>query len=154
MRLPKVKVPRVRTPRVEMSAPRRPRLDNGDEAEVLSGEVQGMKASALEERFARALDKERISYQFRYTIGAPRGLPGWKELDYLIERNGQIYAVEVDSAFTHRNKGESDRLHDAIVLSELEQEGFQAFPQVIHLQGETDLINQRQADATANKLFS
>lgn len=36
--------------------------------EVLSGEVQGMKASDLEERVARAMDKLEISYGFRVRL--------------------------------------------------------------------------------------
>jgi Holliday junction resolvase-like predicted endonuclease len=102
---------------------------------------------------ARALGKVQAPFEFRYTLGAPRGLPGWKELDFLVQKNGMVYPVEVDTEFTHRNKGEADRLHDAIVLSELEQEGYQVFPQVIHVMGESDLIDQRAADATAKRLF-
>ena len=59
--LPKVKVPRIRKPtRTPVRGIPRPRLDNGDEAEVLSGSVREMKASAIEERFAKALDKETL----------------------------------------------------------------------------------------------
>lgn len=155
MRLPPVRVPRIRKPpKVNLPQAPRPRLDNGGEAELLSGVVQDMEASAIEERFARALDKKRKPYQFRYTVGAPRGLPGFKEVDFILENNGQMYAVEIDSLFTHRRKREADRLHDAIVLTELEQEGFQVYPQVIHVLGDTELVDQRQADATVNRLFS
>ena len=154
MMLPKVKVPKIRKPiRTPVKGIPRPRLDNGDEAELLSGSVRDMKASAIEERFAKALDKERIPFEFRYTIGAPRGVPGWKELDYLVEKNGQMYAIEIDSIFTHRRKGEADRLHDAIVLSELEQQGMNVFPNVFHVLGDTELTDQTQANATVRKLL-
>lgn len=149
----KVKVPRLRTPRPRMNPPRRPVLDNGDEPELLAGVVQDLPASAIEERFARALDKKRIPYIFRYAVGAPRGMPGHKEVDFLVEKNGMIYPVEVDTEFTHRRKGEADRLKDAIVLNELEREGYQVFPQVLRVQGETELTDQRQADRTVDKLL-
>jgi hypothetical protein len=117
--------------------------------------VQGVKASQPEERLARALDKVGTieGYEFRRTIGAPRGLPGWKELDFLIAARGQMFAVEVDTAFTHRDKGRKDVLHDAIVLSELERDGFEVYPQVIHLDGESELVDQKWAEATAKRLF-
>lgn len=153
MRLPPVRVPRIRKPPQVGLTYQRPTLDDGGEAELLSGTVQDMTASAIEERFARALDKKRKAYQFRYVVGAPRGLPGFKEIDFILENNGQVYAVEIDSLFTHRRKREADRLHDAIVLTELEQEGLQVYPQVIHVLGDTELVDQQQADATVNKLF-
>ena len=154
MKLPPVKVPKIRKPRdLNIPAPRRPSLDNGDEAELLAGEVMGMKASAPEERMAKALGKAQVPFEFRYTVGAPRGLPGWKEIDFVASKNGMVYPIEVDTEFTHRNKGKADRLHDAIVLSELEQQGYQVYPQVIHVMGETDLVDQRAADATAKRLF-
>lgn len=154
MKLPKVKVPRIRKPpQVDMPAPRRPQLDNGDEPELLSGKVQDLQASAIEERFAKALDKQQIPYYFRFTFGAPRGLPGWFELDFLPLKNGIFYPIEVDSAFSHRQKQRADVLHDARVLAELSKLGFPYFPKVTHLMGEDELIDQRTADATVKGLL-
>lgn len=151
----KVTVPRNKSGKLKLPAPQRPRLDNGSQEEVLEGQVQGMKASAGEERFAKALAKITAvdSFQFRYTIGAPRGLPGWKELDMLIVSRNTLYAIEIDTAFTHRDKKASDILHDAIVLKELAKLGMQIYPVVIHLDGESDLMDQKSADATAKKIF-
>ena len=64
-----------------------------------------------------------------------------------------VYPVEVDTEFTHRNKGEADRLHDAKALVELEQAGMSVYPQVLHIDGESELVDQRAADATARRLF-
>jgi len=154
MKLPPVKVPKVRKPRdLNIPAPRRPRLDNGDEPEVLAGEVMGMKASAPEERMARALGKVQAPFEFRYTLGAPRGLPGWFEIDFLVEKNGMVYPIEIDTEFTHRQKSRSDVLHDAKALVELEQTGMAVYPKVLHIDGESELVNQRAADATAKRLF-
>lgn len=155
MAIPKVKVGRIRRkPKVILPMPYKPRADTGEEAEVLAGEVQGKKASAPEERLFRALDEVGIQgAEFRYTIGAPRGMPGWKELDALIPAHSMVYAVEVDTAFTHRMKGRADVLHDAIVLKDLREEGMQVWPTVIHLMGETDLVDMKWALATVKRLF-
>ena len=143
-----------RKAKYNLPAPARPRLDSGTEAELLSGTIDGMKASAGEERFANALRKIPAveGFEFRYTT-MPRGLPGYKELDFLIQAHGMMYAVEVDTAFTHRDKGRADVLHDAIIMSHLEQKGYQVFASVIHLDGESDLITQKDADRTAKGYF-
>lgn len=156
MKLPPLKIPKSRRAlRPSLPAPHRPRLTDREEPEVLGGSVQNMKASQPEERFAKALDKVGTieGYEFRRTIGAPRGLPGWKELDFLVAARGQYYAIEVDSAFSHRDKGRADVLHDAIVLRDLEKDGLQVYPSVIHLHMESELIDQRWADTTAKRLF-
>lgn len=151
----KVKVPKNTSGKLKLPAPQRPRIDNGVEAEVLTGQVNGMKASAGEERFARALSKITAidGFQFRYTIGAPRGLPGWKELDFVVVKGGILYGIEVDTAFTHRDKKASDALHDAIALKELAKLGYQLHPVIIHLDGESDLADQNKADQTAKRMF-
>lgn len=154
MALPKVHVRLPRKSQPVIPSPQMPRLDTGDEAEVLGGTVQGKKASAPEERLFRALEEVGITgATFRYTVGAPRGLPGWKELDALIPARGLVYAVEVDTAFTHREKGRADVLHDAIVLKELEKTGLSVYPKVIHLDGESDLADRQWALNTVKRLF-
>lgn len=152
--LPQVKVRRVRPPRQELPSPQKPDITH-QEAEVFAGQVMGMKASQPEERLYRALKKNAKVHgmEFRFTIGAPRGLPGWKELDFLVASFGLVYAIEVDTAFTHRDKGESDRLHDAIVLNDLQKQGYNVYPRVIHLDGESDLVDQKNADTTAKRMF-
>lgn len=112
-----------------------------------------MKASAGEERFAKALAKITAvdGFQFRYTIGAPRGLPGWKEIDFVVIKQNMLYAFEVDTAFTHRDKKASDVLHDAIALKELAKLGYLLHPVIIHIDGESDLIDQQRADRTAKR---
>lgn len=152
--LPAVKISRRRKPaRRILPAPFQPAVDSG-EPEVLSGTVQDREASAPEERLFKALYKIGIfDAQFRYTVGAPRGLPGWKEVDALVPRHGLVYAVEVDTEFTHQDKQRADVLHDAIVLRELEKQGMNVFPRVIHLDGESDLVDNKWALATVKHLF-
>jgi hypothetical protein len=153
MALPKVKIRKTRPPKAILPAPHKPRADTGDEAELLTGTVQGMKASAPEERLFNALRKIGISAEFRHTMGAPRGLPGWFEVDALVPVHGIVYAVEVDTEFTHRQKQRADVLHDARVLKSLEGQGMQVYPSVIHLDGESDLVDQKWALATVKRHF-
>lgn len=130
-----------------------PRYSDHNE-EVLTGMVGDMTASAPEERMAMALSKANVPYYFRYTVGAPRGLPGWKELDFLASSNGVLYALEVDTAFTHRDKQNADVLHDAIVLNDPQIQAMGIlYPQVIHVDGESDLVDKTNAEAFVKRQF-
>jgi len=155
-KLPPVKIIKMRPPRAILPSPHKPRMGTGEQPEVLSGEVQDKKASAPEERFANTLEKLSSvdGYTFRQTFGAPRGLPGWFEVDYVVSSRGMQYAIEVDSEFTHRMKtGRGDVLHDAKVLKQLKGQGGQVYPQVIHLTMERELVNQEWSDRTGKRLF-
>jgi hypothetical protein len=121
--------------------------------EVLEGSVQGMPASAAEERMARALEKKELGFQFRVALGAPRNMPGFKEVDFIVESNGILYGVEVDSPFTHAQKGNADVLHDAIVINELSQMGM-TYPNVIHANRDGDLIQQDHWNKFVEQIFS
>lgn len=140
---------------IKVDLPSFPSQTSETEAEQLTGSVQGKKASAPEERMAKALDKAGIQYIFRYVVGAPKGLPGWKELDFLVAANGVMNAIEVDTAFTHRNKANSDVLHDAIVLNDREIQSMgEIWPQVRHVDGDSDLASQKNADRFVKMHFS
>lgn len=84
----------------------------------LTGQVNNLKAAAGEERMARVLNKKINAgsvrgFYFRSSPGLPKGIPGWKELDFeIFTMNGTI-AVSVEGAsFVHR--GESKRNQDLI----------------------------------------
>jgi hypothetical protein len=155
--LPKVKVSRAKRPYTPiLPSPHKPRFDTGNEPELFVGEVQGKKASQPEERLAKALNKSKSvqGYEFRRTMGAPHGLPGWFELDFTVNKGGITYAIEVDTEFTHRSKsGRGDVLHDAKVLKSLKGQGMQVWPTVIHLMGEDDLVDDASAERTVKRLF-
>lgn len=122
--------------------------------EILEGVVQEKKASAGEERFARGLEayREKVKgYEFRMALGARRNMPGWLELDFLVETHTFYYAVEIDSVFTHRMKQNADVLHDAIVLKELNY--LSLYPKVIHIDGEKDLADPEMTKKTIRNLF-
>ena len=79
--------------------------------EALTGYVQGQNASALEERFARSLDKHpRVQwYDFIKTYVAPPGVAGSKELDFLVGA-GLLYPFQIDGDWIH--KGAAARAQD------------------------------------------
>ncbi len=147
----KYKPERKHVPILPKGGLRRSKIDT--EQETLSGNVKGFKASAPEERAVRAVVKRPsvVNYLFRMTIGAERNMPGFKELDLLVETHSLWYAIEIDSAFTHRAKGTSDILHDAIILQNLKH--LNIYPRVIHLDQDADLANQKMADQTFRNLL-
>jgi hypothetical protein len=101
------------------------------------------------------LDESKIQYIFRYVVGAPKGLPGWKELDFLVYSGGEIRAVEVDTAFTHRNKQQSDVLHDAIVLNDRAINSMgELYPTVMHVDGDSDLADKDKARKFVQRNFT
>jgi hypothetical protein len=145
---------RTRRPSSDINLPAFPQLSPRDEPEMLTGTVKDMDASAPEERLARALDEAGINYYFRWTVGAPRGLPGWKEVDFIIMSGGLLYAAEVDTAFTHRGKEQSDILHDAIILNDRNlQEMGTVYPQVLHADGDSELANNTNAKNYVKQRF-
>jgi hypothetical protein len=130
------------------------RRTGANEPELFTGMVKGFNASKGEERAANALSKnQRVKeFWFRVSVGVERNMPGWKELDFLIESTGGMhYAVEVDSVFTHRDKGTSDILHDAIILEALKY--LNVFPRVTHWDIDRDLPNAETAKQTVANLI-
>lgn len=154
-----MRVKRLKYPRARKAPPILPdgglrRSDRAPrEPELFTGMVKGFTASQGEERAAGALARNVNvrDFFFRMSIGAERNMPGFKELDYLIETtSGQYYAVEVDSAFTHRDKGTSDVLHDAIILNNLKH--LDIFPRVFHWDIDRDLPDAETARQTVKQL--
>lgn len=139
--------------RFEVPAPSQPQIAS-ETTEPLTGMVNGMQASANEEYMADALKKANVNFIFRYVIGAPRGLPGWKEVDFLVIQNGIVYAMEMDTAFTHRTKEQKDILHDALIVNDknLKTMGT-VWPSVIHVDGESDGSSRETARAFVKKRF-
>lgn len=93
------------------------RNDGQREIEQLGKVVQGKRASDIEERFARALDKnERVdSYEFIVHEITGANLPGEAQLDFLVTAGGQQFAVQVDGEFAHKSAEQraSDAVQDA-----------------------------------------
>lgn len=151
----KIKTFKFRTQRnpIKINLPGFPQI-SPPEDEPLTGVVQDKEASAGEENLARAYSEAGFQYYFRHVIGAPKGLPGWKELDFLVLTKGMLYAVEVDTAFTHRNKEQADILHDAIILNDRELNSHGTlYPQVFHVDGELELATRDMARGYVRRTF-
>lgn len=89
------------------------RLDRRkQDAEILTGTVNGLKASDLEERYARSLRKMELPFEFRFRITSPLlgrqrltqqflNEAGEVEIDFLVERFGVITPVFIDGNIGH-----------------------------------------------------
>lgn len=92
--------------------------------EVLSGVVQGMDASDIEERTARALYKIEIPFDFRARISSDAlgqrrltrefaNIKGEVEIDMLCEKDGAVTPIFVDGEISHYftpAQAEADRI--------------------------------------------
>jgi hypothetical protein len=86
--------------------------------EILSGYVHGKRASALEERYAKALEFYELEFSFRYEVPSIYSLPGeGKELDFVVWAGGLGIPVEVGASFVHDSpsKKEEERRREAII---------------------------------------
>lgn len=93
---------------IRIYAARKPRVSE-EPQEQLTGQVQGRSAKAGEERFYRSLLRSEvvIGLVFRKVLGAPVGLPGQLELDFLVLTYFGPRAFEIDDmTFIHRGAGE------------------------------------------------
>lgn len=78
--------------------------------EILSGFVDGIPAARGEEFFMQEIRKlpNHRGSQFRMSLGAPRNMPGWLEMDALIETVMGFRAFEIDDmSFVHLGQRES-----------------------------------------------
>lgn len=122
------------------------------EAEVLTHQVNGIKASDLEERFARALGKTPATFEFqfvhRYVNGAPEAV------DFLVNLFGRWFGVQVDdTTFIHKSSKAHDALVDIDTITDLKKYGCNPLnPEIIHLT-DFDLSDQKSADRIAAFYF-
>jgi len=91
------------------SAPGKPQFARDGE-EVLTGFVDGIPAKRDEEFFMSEVRKVPSvkNSTFRMAVGAPRHMPGWLELDALLETMGGFRAFEIDDmSFVHLGQREN-----------------------------------------------
>ena len=70
--------------------------------EILTGYVHGIRASELEERFAKALDFFGIDFIFQFEVASAYSLPGeGKLIDFIILAGGLGIPIEIGSSFVH-----------------------------------------------------
>lgn len=101
--------------KVEKDRPGKPRstqiVDTPGDEEPLTHQVQGQPASDLEERFARALDKNPrvLRYDFQsFYLGPTRNSQGTITVDFMVESAGQIWPVQVDGEYAHKTQSQRD----------------------------------------------
>jgi len=121
------------------------------ETETLTGYIDGVKASNLEERFATAVSRY-ATFRFKMPIGMP-GEPGWKELDFLLLSRGTLTAVEIDdTTFIHRGENSGQDPDDLARIAGLQELGVNV-DKIIHIDN-TKVSTKESADATARSLFA
>ena len=127
---------------------RLPGLKMIDDPNPLMRVVQGKRASDLEERFARALYKADLPFEFQVWIWV-RG--GHKRLDFLVH-HGLIYPVEVDGVIAHRTSAQqgNDIVREALLNEAFLRRGWMALRRVSWRQLDT----QSAADRVVRELFS
>lgn len=121
----------------------------GDEGFV--GELQGYKASDIEERFARALDKRRLGYAFRTVYFGKRNQTGSVELDFEVSEGGLMYPIQIDGSFAHKSgaQRDEDRMKDAMLDNVLRGRAAASVRRVAgHL-----LESQEEAEAAVREIF-
>lgn len=70
--------------------------------ERFDGNIKGATASDLEERFANALDRAGVEYQYQVPVRTQVSIPGEeKSVDFLVF-TGIIYPVEIDGEIGHK----------------------------------------------------
>jgi len=101
--------------RYPIPRPKRPPVSRGarpplKEQELLTKSVQGEPASDLEERYARALAKNKrvMWYTFRVPLMAPAGFPGSIDLDFMVF-TGSYYPKQIDGQFAHKSAAQRAR---------------------------------------------
>lgn len=149
-----MKLYRYPEPRRPADTTRRPAPQAVEEEEApLTGQVQGKKASNLEEMLARSLEKDdRVSwFSFRRVYGAPiRSTVGAIELDFYVNA-GAEYPIQVDAEFTHKDA--ATRAHDSLqdMLLDRQLQGTGARPvQRLRFTGRE---TQEEVDAIEERLF-
>ncbi len=124
------------------------------EDERLTGQVNGKKASDIEERFYRGTRKDRrIQWvRFETVYGAPSsGMYGSAELDFLIF-TGTHYPVQLDGEWIHKSAEArySDYEHDLIIMERLRARGVQ---EINRVRGKF-LQTQKDADSVVQQILS
>ena len=128
------------------------RVQRQKEDEGLTGFVQGWPASDIEERFARALNKNKRvdSYQFQVQYYAGKNLPGEIRLDFMVKA-GFDYPIMIDGEYAH--KSAEAKAHDMVQRQRLDMIllGTGAMP-TQSVDGML-LQTQEEADAVVRRLF-
>lgn len=131
--------------------------------EQFVGQIQGNKASDLEERWQRGLDKLEAGYQFRVRITSQAlgnqkltrtfaNVSGEVEIDFLVEIRGQTTPIFIDGQIGHYftpYQAEEDRLKTEITDEFGRQMGWRPSVRIPFW----EIKNQDDADRRTRELF-
>lgn len=144
------KQPVNRKPR--MAVNRLPRQTNpAADPKPLTGYVNGVKATNIEERFARALRRHGLRYRFQVEFRTAVSLPGRARVVDFVVYHGLRYPVEVDGEIAH-STGEqeaADRVREELLNEVFRWKCMPPMRRVKWWQLET----QAQADAVVRDMF-
>lgn len=119
--------------------PRKRKIDQGlnriqrpSSAEELTGVILGKKASAPEERFARALYKKNLSFDFQVVVQTAYQIPGQLNTVDFVVFSGLPYPIEIDGDWVHKtsSKKEQDALRDAIINEKMVPRGWRPISRI------------------------
>lgn len=120
------------------------------EDEGLTGFVRGLKASDIEERFARALNKYRVPFEFQVFIPSNYSFPGEaKEMDFIV-RDQPVNVHGYIGHFHTSGQKWKDRVRDLMIDEVLVPKGYKPVKTVV----QSDLDNQDIADMTVRRIFA
>ena len=141
----KYKTPRIRQPKAG------PRLETQKEDEGLTGLVNGEPASAIEERFARALWKRRLDFDFNWNVYTAFSLPNQKRRVDFVVHLPPSFPIEIDGEIAHKGaeQKEEDRIRDATIDDTMMKRGWMPIRRV----DGSMLSTQQGADSMVSMLF-
>jgi hypothetical protein len=125
------------------------RLVGAGAIEELTGIVQGQKASAIEERFAKALTNAGLGFVFQFEVEAPTTIPGQENvIDFIVDRQ---WPTEIDGLISHKTAADKaqDQVRDAILNDVLSEDGYQPIQRIPGYELET----QQQAETAVRERF-
>lgn len=130
-----------------------------NDGEVLSGFINGDKASDIEERCYRALLKRQIPHAFRFRINPMLGFTqvrmniiGELEVDFLCQWKGNLYPLMIDGEISHfmaKWQIEADAKKTIKINEALSQIGARPTIRIPF----TRLKDQRMTDKTISDIF-
>lgn len=127
------------------------RFQREKEDEGLTSFVNSEPASEIEERFARALRKTALTFDFQYEVNTAFSLPHQQRfIDFVVYLPPPM-SIEIDGGIAHKTIGdkEADRIRDATIDDALRNFGFLPIERI---DGDK-LLTQEGADAVVSDLF-
>ena len=127
------------------------RVEREVEDEGLVGFVNGEPASKIEERFAIALRKRQLDFDFQHSVWTAYSLPTQNRVVDFVVHLPPDQPIEIDGAISHKTVAdkEDDRLRDGVIDDEMGKYGWMPIKRV----SGDDLRTQEDTDAVARELF-